>query len=353
MDASRLRWAAALGVETDDVSFGPSTSANTYALAQAMAAVLGPGDNVVVTNQDHEANTGAIRREAERAGATVLEWRIDPDTGLLALDDLADLLSVAGRTRVVTMPHCSNIVGMENPVAEAAAMAHQAGARIVVDGVSFAPHGLPDVAALGVDAYLFSLYKVYSVHQGVFVTRNGLLDELPNQGHGFNATVAARRLTPAGPDHAQEAAAGAVLDYVEASHRHHTGTEAADLRHAMADATRRWQAHEAALLAPLLDWLAARSDVRVLGPIAPGSEADGRHRCPTVAFVPATHEPDAVARQLGERGVWCGAGTFYAPRVIEGMGEDVERGVVRLSFVHYTSEAEVDRALTALEAVLS
>ncbi|MGI9613772.1 MAG: aminotransferase class V-fold PLP-dependent enzyme, partial [Acidimicrobiales bacterium] len=184
MDASRQRWAEALGVATAEVQFGPSTSANTYVLATAYADALNAGDRVIVTNQDHEANTGAIRRAATKAGAEVVEWRVDPTTGLLDVERLAALLTP--NSRLLTVPHCSNIVGQENDVATIVGLAHEVGARVIVDAVSFAPHTLADVAVLDADIYLFSLYKTYSVHQGLMVTRNGVLDELPNQGHYFN-----------------------------------------------------------------------------------------------------------------------------------------------------------------------
>ena len=216
MDRSRERWAEALGVEAREVVFGPSTSANTYVLAHAFAEVLERGNEVVVTNQDHEANTGAIRRAAERVGCTIKEWKTDPDTGLLDIADFESMLSE--RTGLVTVPHASNIVGSENDVTRITQLAHGVGARVVVDGVSFAPHSIPDVAAIGADVYLFSLYKTYSVHQGLMVVRAGLMAELPNQSHFFNDSVSDKRLNPAGPDHAQVASAGAVLDYVEALH---------------------------------------------------------------------------------------------------------------------------------------
>ncbi len=201
MDRSRERWAEALGVEAREVVFGPSTSANTYVLAHAFAEVLERGNEVVVTNQDHEANTGAIRRAAERVGCTIREWRTDPDTGLLDIDDFEAMLSE--RTGLVTVPHASNIIGSENDVTRIAQLAHGVGARVIVDGVSFAPHSIPDVAAIGADVYLFSLYKTYSVHQGLMVVRAGLMAELPNQSHFFNDSVSDKRLNPAGPDHAQ------------------------------------------------------------------------------------------------------------------------------------------------------
>jgi selenocysteine lyase/cysteine desulfurase len=348
MDRSRVRWAEALGVQPREVIFGPSTSANTYVLAHAFAEVLEPGHEVIVTNQDHEANTGAIRRAAARVGCTVKEWRTDPDTGLLDIAHFEALLTE--RTGLVTFPHASNIVGKENDVGRITALAHAVGARVIVDGVSFAPHSLPDVAAIGADVYLFSLYKTYSVHQGLMVVRAGLLTELPNQGHFFNNEVPDKRLNPAGPDHAQVASAGAVLEYVEALHRHHGGAATGDLRTTCAAVSALWRDHEDSLTSLLLDALADRDDVRVLGP----STIQGAvgHRCPTVAFSPLAVEPAAVAHELVQRGVQTSSGHYYAARVLDGLGIDPDRGVVRLSFVHYTSPADVGRAVAALGDVL-
>ena len=347
MDTSRRRWAEALGVEVDEVVFGPSTSMNTYVLAHAFGDLLGPGDEVVVTNQDHEANTGAVRRMAERVGATAVEWRMDPATGFLDVDGLTSLLS--SRTRLVTVPHASNIVGQENDVAAICRLAHDVGARVIVDGVSFAPHTIADVGALDADVYLFSLYKTYSVHQGLMVARRGVIDELPNQGHFFNAGARDKRLNPAGPDHAQVAAAGAVLDYVEALAAHH-GIAGNGLRSSVAAVSQLWRDHEDSLTEPLLAGLADRDDVRVLG--ATSLDSATGHRCPTVAFSPQALEPSEVVRELTERNIQTSAGHFYAYRVLEGLAVDPARGVVRLSAVHYTSPADVDRALEALAEVL-
>lgn len=349
MDHAHERWAAALGVETNEVSFGPSTSMNTYVLANAFGQILGAGDEIIVTNQDHEANTGAVRRMAERVGATLHEWRIDPVTGLLDPDVFATLLS--DRTRLVTFPHASNIVGQENDVARLVSMAHSVGARVIVDGVSFAPHALPDVAALGADVYLFSLYKTYSVHQGLMVTRNGVSDELPNQGHHFNAEYPQKRLTPAGPDHVQVAASAAVLDYVTDLHIHHGGASTDNLRQAAAAVTTLWQDHEQQLVQPVLQWLADSKAVRLLGP-GPDANETGGHRCPTVAFVPLGAEPADVAQRLVDNGIMASHGSYYANRVLDGLDVDVARGVVRLSWVHYTSMADIELLLTSLDAAI-
>ena len=342
MDRAHERWATALGVDVDEVLFGPSTSANTFVLAHAFGERLGPGDEVVVTLQDHEANSGAIRRAATRAGAAVREWTVDPDTGLLDPAGLAELLG--DRTRLVCMPHVSNIIGVENDVARVAAMVHAVGATLLVDGVSAAPHGLPDIDALGCDIYLCSLYKVFSVHQGLMVIRGGLARTLPNQGHFFNDGDVRKRLNPAGPDHAQVAASAAVLDYVDAMGDHHGVVPR--------EVTRLWQDHETRLLTPVLDQLSGSDRVRVLGPASASSPGGGRHRCPTVAFVPLDRTPTEAAQVLRQHRIMAGIGHFYAWRTLEAVGVDPGTGVVRISFVHYTSDAEIAQLQTALAELI-
>ncbi|MEM7240018.1 MAG: aminotransferase class V-fold PLP-dependent enzyme, partial [Pseudomonadota bacterium] len=146
MDEATVKLARAMHVELDEVHIGPSTTQNAYVLAQAFRQTLEPGDEIIVTNQDHEANTGAWRRLANE-GIVVREWSVDPATGRLDPGALDALLNE--QTKLVCFPHASNIVAEINPVAEIAAKAHASGAVTVTDGVSYAPHGLPDVTALG------------------------------------------------------------------------------------------------------------------------------------------------------------------------------------------------------------
>ena len=343
MDEARSRLAALMGVETDQVSFGPSTSQNTYVLAQAFRQWLPQGSAIVVTNQDHEANTGVWRRLAD-AGVEVREWRIDPDTGHLDPADLSPLLA-DGKVRLVAFPHCSNVVGEINPVAEICAMARAAGAYTCVDGVSYAPHGFPDIPALGTDIYLFSAYKTYGPHQGIMVIRPEVGFALPNQAHGFNGDTLFKRFTPAGPDHAQVAACAGMADYVDALHAHHfPGQTATPLarNNAVHDLMR---SHERALTQPLLDYLAARNDLRLIGPRTSAG------RAPTVA-VALDRPAHPVAAALAAHGIMAGGGNFYAQRPLEALGLSGEQGVLRLSFVHYTAQAEIDQLIAALDRVL-
>ena len=344
MDEARERLAALMNVETDELSFGPSTSQNTYVLAQAFADTLSPGDAVIVTDQDHEANSGAWRR-LESRGMEIREWHIDPESGKLAPDRLAGILD--DRVRLVCFPHCSNIVGQENPVAAIAAMAHEVGAVTCCDGVSYAPHGLPDVGGLGTDIYLFSSYKTYGPHQGIMVVRRNLADRLANQAHFFNAGSRYKRFTPAGPDHAQVAACAGMADYIDALYAHHHGGDTAPAERARAVA-RLQRGHEDRVLAPLLDYLGSRNDARILGSASLGGETG---RVPTVALHTAkpAHE---IATALSGHGVMAGEGDFYAVRTIGAMGCDPDAGVLRLSFVHYTTDAEVQQLMKGLDACL-
>jgi len=341
MDLARARLAEYLGVASGEVHFGPSTSQNTYVLAQAVRTLLSPGDEIIVTNQDHEANSGAWRRLAA-AGMVIKEWRVHPQSGTLDPRDLEPLFS--RRTRLLAFPHASNIIAHENPVAAVCERARAAGVITVIDGVSWAPHGLPDVSALNADVYLFSLYKTYGPHQGLMVVRRGLIERLANEGHYFNAHEARKRLVPAGPDHAQIAAARGIAEYFDALDAHHYPGEAAAGRPGRVRALLRLA--EKPLLAPLLSFLEDRPDVRLLGP------ADAEFRAPTVAFVPQKVAPSEVGRRLAKRGFMAGYGNFYAVRLLEALGVDPGQGAVRASFVHYTTADEVSGLIEALATSL-
>jgi len=340
MDLSFNRLAQAMNVTADWIHFGPSASANTYVLANAFGAWLKPGDAIIVTDQDHEANSGNWRRLASR-GIEVREWQVDKQTGRLSLSALDALLDA--KVRLIAATHCSNVAGEINPIADIAARAKSIGAVTVIDGVSYAPHGLPDLAALGVDIYVFSAYKVYGPHQGVMAVRPSLAMQLPNQGHFFNEDKPRYRLTPAGPDHAQIAAASGIVDYLEAVAD--IAGPSAPGENAFSRAHHAMRAQEIALATPLLDYLRRKNSVRLIGPDDPAL------RAPTIAI--ALDEPGiAVAARLARHGVMAGGGHFYAYRLLQALGIDPAHGVLRLSFVHYTTPEEVQQLIAALDAEL-
>lgn len=340
-DDAHVRLAQLLGIQSGDLSFGPSTTQNTYVLAQAFAEWVPENAAIIVTDQDHEANSGPWRRLAGR-GIEIREWQMDPETGHLSAEGLEDLLD--DRVALVCFPHCSNILGEINDVARFTRISHAAGALVCVDGVSYAPHGLPNVGALGADIYLFSAYKAFGPHQGIMCIRHDLATQLPNQGHYFNGNKVEKRFTPAGPDYAQVAACAGLPDYYDVLYdRHFRAGRDAKTRAGLVG--NLMQAHERRLLEPLLEYLRVRNDVRLLGP----DRAEGR--APTISLMVQDHPGDLVTR-LAAHGIMAGAGDFYARRCLRALGVDPDTGVLRLSFVHYTSVEEVDRLLVALDHVL-
>ncbi|MEM7325618.1 MAG: aminotransferase class V-fold PLP-dependent enzyme [Actinomycetota bacterium] len=355
MDRARALVPATLNAAPDEVQFGPSTSQNTYVLARALRATMDDGDEVIVTNQDHEANIGSWRRLAD-TGVTVREWSVNSDTGLLDLGDLSALLTE--RTRLVCVTHASNLAATINPIRAIADLVHKNGGLVLVDGVSWAPHAAIDVAELDCDFYLYSTYKTYGPHQGLIYTRRSVLERLTNQGHFFKADTPTAWLSPAGPDHAAVAASAGMIDYYEALYDHHFGAttggagatsagdgDRPDLVARIAAVYDLVADHEERLMAPLLAFLQER-EVRLIG--SPVASRDVR--APTIAFTTDRAEPTQVVEALAADGIGGGRGDFYAVRLCSALG--LPNGVVRLSMVHYNTEEEVDRTIGSLAKIL-
>lgn len=345
MRYAKTRWAEALGVKTNEVGFGPSTTQNIYVLANAFREILSPGDEIIITNQDHESNIGAMNRAAKGAGAKVTIWSVDPDSGFLSIDQLGKLLNK--NTRLVCFPHSSNIVGQKNNASEIVKLVHQHRALALVDGVSYVPHDIPDIGALGADIYVFSLYKVFSVHQGVLVMKEAVMDMLPKQGHYFKEGLdVSERFVPAGPDHAQIASAAPVLEYIETLAAHHGGA-VSDLRASCQFVSDLWRAHEINLIKPLLDFFESANNVRMIG----SSVADEK-RCPLVSFVPLQDKVEDFAHILCDQEMLLSHGHFYAPRLLQALGINPEQGVIRISMAHYNDDVDVQRLIKQLEPLL-
>ena len=348
MDRAQQGWAQALNIDPAELTIGPSTSINTYVMAQAIGDLWVPGDEIIVTNQDHEANSGAWRRKAIEKGVTIRQWEVDPDTGLLNIESLFPLLR--DNTRWVFFTHCSNIVGTANPVAEIVkTIKSGSDARVFVDAVAYAPHHISDLKALGIDGYAFSLYKVFGPHQGLMYINRDIHGDLTSQAHYFNSGVPSKDFNPAGPQHAQVAGCAGVLDYFDALHRHHFGDSDKSSNARLDEIHQLILQHENALASPLLDYLDNHPQVRLLGK----PHANDNDRAPTIAFKPLNQSSKSLAHKLQDAGIGTEHGNFYAHRLITDLGIDPDDGVVRLSLVHYGNQEEVERILRALDAALN
>ncbi len=346
IDAGRQTLAHLINADVDEIVVGPSTTSNVYVLSHALRALLEPGDEVIVTNQDHEANNGAWRRLAE-IGVVVKEWRMNGDTDDLEIEDLEALLTE--KTRLVCFNHCSNIVGLIHDVKAIVRKVHDAGALACVDGVAYAPHRRIDVKDLDADFYLYSAYKVYGPHISVLYGKRELLLRAANQNHYFvPEDDFQRKLCPGGLNYELTASAAGVGEYLDKVHAHH-------FPGANVDVTERWDrvfglfaAHEEAMTRPIVDFLTSKADVRLIGQGVEGR----RERVSIFSFLVNGRDSREIPDRLLQHKIAIRAEDFYAARCIDALGAGPRNGVIRVSLVHYNSLEDVNRLTESLDPVV-
>lgn len=328
------------------VVLGPSTTANLRMLAHALAPLWSAGDEIVVTDLDHESNIGAWRM-LEARGFVLREWKLRPATQRLHVEDLEPLLGP--RTRLVAFTHCANVVGSLHDARAIIERVHAAGALACVDGVAYAPHRLVDVQELGADFYAVSLYKVFGPHLGMMYVRADHLERARSQNHFFlGETATPYKLEPGGVPHELAASLPGIVEHFLELDAKLPGGGAGDDRARMARAYDAIAAHEAALSEPLLAWLASRKGVHVLGE----PSADPALRVPTVAFTVEGRRASEVPPRVDRARVAIRWGTFYAHRAIDALGLAERDGIVRVSMAHYNTPGEVERLIEALSVAV-
>jgi cysteine desulfurase family protein (TIGR01976 family) len=332
------------GTRTGKAILGASATALVHVLANAYGEILGPGDEIIVSDANHEANAGPWYR-LERFGIRVRPWPVDPETQSVRLDELEPLLNE--RTRIVAFPHVSNLLGEIVDVEAITRRVHEAGARVAVDGVAYAPHRAIDVEAWNVDWYFFSVYKVFGPHMAALYGRTDALAELTGPNHFFipNDSIPLK-FEPGGITH--EGCAGwlAVAEHLNFLSGREEGLGID--RQAVADAFSVVEALEMPLQARYLEFLNGRDDLAIVGP----SHGDPT-RVATVSFLPKGRRPSEVAAHVNARGVGIRSGHMYSYRLCKGLGIDTSEGVVRASFAHYNSPDEVERLIGLLDEALN
>jgi cysteine desulfurase family protein (TIGR01976 family) len=329
----------------DEIVMGPSATALSYTLAAALAEDIAPGDEIIVTDTDHEANIGPWLKLEQQKGAVIKTWGLRPDTLELELADLDALMTP--RTKLVCFTHASNILGTINPVADITRFVHERGARVVVDGVAFAPHRAVKVASWDVDFYIFSFYKVYGPHHAVLYGKYDQLLALPSLNHFFiGRDVVPYKLQQGNVNYELSVGCTAITDYlVELGGR--TGSRT-DRRGQILAAFDAISQQEEQLADRLLSFLRTRNSVRIIG----NPSGDRGRRVPTISFIAENHRSDEVVTRVDEHRIGIRYGDFYARRLIEKLGLTAQAGVIRVSMVHYNTVAEVDRLVEALDHIL-
>ena len=326
-----------LGCDPQEIVFGQNTTSLLLHLSRSIGRTWGPGDEVVVTRLDHDANVRPWVLAAEDAGATVRWVDVRPADVTLDLEDLAG--AIGARTKLVACTLASNAVGTIPPVADVVAMAKQAGALVALDGVHLAQHRSIDLHALGADVVATSPYKYFGPHQGMAAVRRELLASL--------TPYKLRAAPDENPDRwesgtqSHEALAGtiAAIGYIAEV----GGGD--DRRAAVRLGYDAFEAHERELARRFLEGVATIAGVRLIGIADPARVTE---RTPTFAIRVGDQHPIETSRELGDRGIFTWDGHYYAIEVFERLGLLESGGAVRIGFCHYHTLEEVDRVLEAL-----
>ena len=330
----------------EECVMGGSTTHLLQILCRALAPSINSGDEIIVTNCDHEANIGPWQRLCDERGATLRIWSVDAQTLELELKDLDALLGP--RTRYVAMTHASNILGSVNPVAEVARRVHAVGGKLCVDAVAYAPHRLVDVQASGADFYVFSFYKVFGPHFAVLWGHRDALLELPSLNHFFiGQEVIPYKLQPGNLNYELSYGCIGISDYLlDIGQRLGASGSQRQVMQAAFDA---FEVQEDLLAETLLAFLRDAAGVRIIGK----TRVNAGDRVPTISFVVEGVQSEAIVRRIDEHGIGIRFGDFYARHLIEELGLTQYGGVVRVSIAHYNTVDEMQRLVEHLTQAIT
>ncbi|MDP9327474.1 MAG: cysteine desulfurase-like protein [Actinomycetota bacterium] len=346
VDAARRAGADMTGADPDEIVLGPNATTLLLGLSRSFGRTLGPGDEIVVTALDHDANVRPWVLAAEDAGATVRWVEVCHDDVTLDLDSFDAALS--DRTRLVAFTLASNAVGTIPHAAELSRRARAAGALVAVDGVHLAQHRAIDIRAIGADILACSPYKFFGPHLGLLAVRRDLLAEWrPYKLRPAPDEVPARWETGT-QNHEGLAGLAAAVDYLAEVGRGFGRPATSTRRDQVLAAFDAIHAHERELSLRFLDGLAGMPQVRLWGI---GDPARVDERTPTFAIRVGKQHPAETAEELGRRGVLVWDGHYYAITVMERLGLLDTGGAVRVGFCHYHSAEEVDRVLSEIETL--
>lgn len=328
----------------EEVVMGATATQLFDQLAQALVQNWEPGDEVIVTNFDHEANIGPWMRLRQN-GINIKTWELPEGTHKPTPESLEPLLGP--KTRLVAMTHCSNIFGGINDVRAIADLVHKHDVMLCVDGVAYAPHRAVDVKALDADFYGFSVYKTYGPHHAVLYGKYELLrHKAANINHYFyGEDRVPNKLEPGNPNYELAYSCVGIIDYLEGLAVAH-GVNVAG-RAAVEASFEMIADHEAALSERLLAYLRDRKDVTIVGDPSSDREA----RVPTVSFVIAGQNSRDVVEAIDSSGIGIRFGDFHSRRLVQALDLGDPDGVIRVSAVHYNTLEEMDRLIERFEGL--
>ncbi|UWZ85167.1 cysteine desulfurase-like protein [Occallatibacter riparius] len=329
-----------------EVVFGQNMTTLTFAMSRAIGRELQPGDEILLTTLDHDANFSPWKALEER-GVVIQVAGIREEDCTLDLDDLKRKLS--RRTKLVAVGYASNAVGTINPVREITRLAHSAGAMTFIDAVHYAPHGLIDVKGLDCDFLVCSPYKFFGPHMGVLFGKREHLDRVQPYRVRPSHDEAPDRWETGTLAHELIAGIGVAVEYIAGLGRH-CNPGATTRREALEAAYRNTVSYERSLITRLIDGLLTIPSLRIYGITDPKRFDE---RCSTLSLRIGDHSPKAIAEFLANRGIFTWDGNYYALNLMERLGVEQKGGMLRIGLVHYNTFEEVERLLDALRALTS
>ena len=344
MDKATHLFAKMINAKSNEILIGGSTSINLYVLSNALKHIINPGDEVIVTNQDHEANISPWRRLKDY-GANIVEWKFNSDDHELKISDLDKLIN--SKTKILAVTHCSNIVGSVNNLKEISDLAHKNNIIVIGDGVSYAPHGFPNVKELDVDFYTFSLYKTYGPHLALLYGKEDILKKLPNQNHEFLKGQYPYTINPGGPNHEELVSLIGIYEYFENLYNHHFKNKKLSTLEKIDKINNLITLHEETIANPILEYLDERKDLNLIGK----NKIENKDRAPTISFYSNKKTSKEISNTLHKFKIATRNDNFYAWRCLEHLGVDTNDGVVRLSMTHYNNYNDTENVLKALEKI--
>ncbi len=342
MDKALKLFAQMINAKQNEILIGGSTSINLYVLSNALKKFINKGDEVIVTNQDHEANISPWRR-LKKIGAKIIEWKFDLNSHELIISDLEKLITK--KTKILAVTHCSNIVGSINNLKKISELAHKNNIIVIGDGVSYAPHGLPNVKELDVDFYTFSLYKTYGPHLGLLYGKEEILKELPNENHEFLDGEYPYTINPGGSNHEELASLVGIHEYFENLYNHHFKKENLKLIDKIRKINILISTHEETIANPLLEYIDKRDDLNLIGK----NKIINKNRAPTISFTSNKISSKQLSNKLVDNKIATRNDNFYAWRCLKALGITSDDGVIRLSLVHYNSLEETKNLIKIFE----
>jgi|HubBroStandDraft_6_1064221.scaffolds.fasta_scaffold01044_3 cysteine desulfurase family protein (TIGR01976 family) len=346
IESARSAMADFLGGDPDEVVLGANMTALTFAISRSIRRELGPGDEIVLTHLDHDANISPWRALEER-GVTIRMAEIHEDDCTLDMDDLAR--KITHRTKLVAVGYASNAVGTINDVAEIVRLAHQHGAMAYLDAVHYAPHGPIDVRVLDCDFLVCSTYKFFGPHMGVLYGKREHLLRLEPYKVRANTNAIPNRWERGTLNHECIAGVTACVEYLADLGRR-MNSAACSRRAAVLAAHDAIQKHERGLMESLIRGLLAIPGLKLYG-ISDPKRFD--KRCPTVAVRIEGYTPLELASRLGERGFFTWDGNYYALNLTERLDVEKDGGFLRIGLAHYNTAEEVERFMAALREIIS